>query len=86
MEMINHVGSISVIGRYIPTATAKTGTLNSDPIFSCLRSIKIRAMAINPPMKTKFQGRFPVKTPSDTDFINVACGADKVGDPIVYAV
>ena len=28
----------------------------------------------------------PLKTPSETDFISVAWGADKVGDPIVYAV
>jgi hypothetical protein len=26
-----------------------------------------------------------VNTPSATDFINVACGADNAGDPIVYS-
>ena len=34
------------------------------------------------PKYTKFQGRLPVNTPSATDLMSVACGADRVGEPI----
>ena len=37
-------------------------------------------------MYTNAQGRLPLNTPSATDFISVAWGAERVGDPIVYAV
>ena len=80
------MGTVSSMGRYIPTATAKIGTRKSEPILFCRRSIKIMITPIIAPNPTMVQGRFPVNTPSATDFINVACGADKVGEPIVYAV
>ena len=71
------------MGRYIPTATARTGMRKSDPIFSWRISIKMRITAMTAPIDTKLQGKFPLNTPSATDFISVAWGADKVGEPIV---
>ena len=42
----------------------------------------MRITAMTAPIETNPQGRFPLNTPSATDFINVAWGADKVGEPI----
>ena len=81
-----NIGADNSMGRYIPTATASTGTRKLEPFFSCQISTRIIKTPINAPNITIFHGRFPLNTPSATDFIRVACGADSVGDPIVYAV
>ena len=70
----------------MPTATARTGKRNVEFLCSCIVSSIIIIMPISAPVPTIFHGNFPEKTPSATDFINVAWGADRFGDPIVYAV
>ena len=80
------IGVESSMGKYMPTAIAKTGSRKVDFLFSCMMSNMIIKIPMIPPAIIIFQGRFPENTPSATDFIKVACGAGKSTEPISYAV
>ena len=70
------IGTITAIGRYIPTATGMTCARNRLPARFRKPSSTTRPIAMNPPIHTMFQGRS--ESPNNAFAIEanrVACGA-----------